>query len=140
MALYGDVISSVLNQYQESFQQHTDLEYILSCLKREGLIEDDEYEEQRKQKEGKEKNLTLFLFNKIRRGGDKAFPALLKCLKKKYLSLAKSLLQSVGEKNEKYAKELRIRKNSLLSPFFSHCIVLPFRNASSRDEDVCFVK
>ena len=110
MATHGRAITAALYEHQNKLQQYTDLEEILLCLKKKGIIENDEYHEMMELTKEKKKRQVLFIHNKISSAGDKAFLALLECLKAKYGDLAESILTTLEREDKTYAKEVRISK------------------------------
>ena len=110
MATHGRAITAALYEHQNKLQQYTDLEEILLCLKKKGIIKNDEYHEMMELTKEKKKNQVLFILKKISSAGDNAFLALLECLKAKQRDLAEAMLVIVERIDEPYAKELRNSK------------------------------
>ena len=98
MASNSQAISDVLAEYKNTFQQFVDLEEILLCLKKKGIILNDEFHELHEETMEKRKKQTLFLLKIIPMRGDNAFPALLECLRERYEDLVKELETTLGEK------------------------------------------
>ncbi|CAG0900525.1 unnamed protein product [Darwinula stevensoni] len=107
MATPGAAVSAVMAEHLNTYQQYTDLEEILRCLLIKKVIQLDEYHEQMDETREKRKKQALFLLRKIPTAGDGAFLAFLECLKEKHRNLAETLLTSLGQKNEAYAREVR---------------------------------
>ena len=110
MATHGAAISSALYEHKDTFQQYIDLEEILLCLRNKEIVQNDEYQEMTEVTEEKKKKQTLFLLKKISTAGEKAFLALLDCLKEKHEDLAGALLMTLARKAKEYAEEVRISK------------------------------
>ena len=111
MNVNREAIDVVMCEYKDLFQQFTDLDKILLCLKTKGVIQKDEYEELVQDVTGKKRRQADFLLKKIPEGKDDAFLNFLRCLlEHEYKDHIEKLLKSMESKDQAFAAFLRNRK------------------------------
>ena len=92
-------------EYKATFEEFTDTEEILLCLRKKGIIRHNEYLGKVGKTEENKKAQVFFLLEKIPNGGERAFPALLECLKEKHGDLAVALLKILEKRAESLEKD-----------------------------------
>ncbi|CAG0905439.1 unnamed protein product [Darwinula stevensoni] len=108
MAVHGQAVSDVLFAHLKEFQLFANIGEILLGLRKKNVIEDDEYLEVIDESKKKQ---ARFLIEKIPRGGDNAFKALLESIFEKDKPFAEKLLKSLEQHEStsasSFARKLR---------------------------------